>query len=95
VFRALKSGFETTISFEEKSELLSVFKLDHLLSELTEVHRLDAFFFKILEVLHNTYKQENIYLDALVGHKNSTAPYWENFNEHQVEQHTKQLEEVL
>jgi hypothetical protein len=95
VFRALKSGFETTISLEEKSELLSVLKLDHLLDELTEVHRLDAFFFKIMEELNNTYKQENIYLDALVGHKNSTAPYWENFNEHQVEQHTKQLEEVL
>jgi hypothetical protein len=95
VFRALKSGFETTISLEEKNELLQVLKLDHLLNELTEVHRLDAFFFKIMEELHNTYKQENIYLDALVGHKNSTAPYWENFNEHQVEQHTKQLEEVL
>jgi hypothetical protein len=63
-------------------------------SHFDSVDRLDAFFFVVLDVLHTRYKNDNQYLDALMGETTSAAPRWENFNEHQTEQHLIQLGEV-
>ncbi|MNY59010.1 hypothetical protein D3C86_1954110 [compost metagenome] len=52
---------------------------------------LDEFFFKILAVLHEKYKDNNICLDAMYGQKTSTAPKWDNFNKYQTERHLKQI----
>jgi hypothetical protein len=95
VFRALKEGFRTTMSFEEKQAILDLLQLnDASLTQFKHIERLDAFFFAVLEVLHNLYKEDNSYLDALLGHSADAAPTWENFNEHQTEQHAIQLNEV-
>jgi hypothetical protein len=95
VFRALKHGFQTIIEADEKRELLEVLQLtDVSTSHFDSVDRLDAFFFVMLDVLHTRYKNDNQYLDALMGETTSSAPRWENFNEHQTEQHLIQLGEV-
>ena len=95
VFRALKHGFQTTIEADEKRELLEVLQLtDVPASHFDAVDRLDAFFFAVLEVLHTRYKNDNQYLAALMGETTAAAPRWENFNEHQTEQHLIQLGEV-
>jgi hypothetical protein len=95
VFRALKEGFRTTIDVEEKQAMLDLLQLnDASLTNFEHIKRLDAFFFAVLEVLHNLYKKDNSYLDALLGKSADAAPSWENFNEHQTEQHSIQLNEV-
>lgn len=95
VFRALRHGFQTTIEADEKHELLQVLQLtDVSASHFDGVDRLDAFFFAVLDVLHIRYKNDNQYLDALMGEPIAAAPRWENFNEHQTEQHLIQLAEV-
>jgi hypothetical protein len=95
VFRALKEGFRTTMNDEEKQAILDLLQLnDTSLTNFKHIERLDAFFFAVLEVLHNLYKEDNSYLDALLGHSADAAPTWENFNEHQTEQHAIQLNEV-
>jgi hypothetical protein len=81
---------------DEKSEIVRVFKLPaSLQNELQEVNRLDEFFFQILQHLHDVHNNSSEYLKAFLYEKTEYAPRWDNFNEHQVEQHTKQLEEVL
>ena len=52
---------------------------------------LDDFFFKILAVLTEKYKDENVCLDLMIGHKLTFAPTWNNFNQYQTEQHLKQI----
>lgn len=95
VFKTLKNGFQTTIDAEEKIALLQLFQLNEIgVSHFESIGRLDAFFFAVLEVLHNRYTHDNMYLDALLGHKMESAPRWENFNEHQTEQHLVQLNAV-
>ncbi|MFM7730625.1 MAG: hypothetical protein ACKO6L_06280 [Flavobacteriales bacterium] len=95
VFRTLKEGYRTTISMDEKKALLHVFQLEELLdSHFAAYSQLDQFFFAVLEVLHQRYAQENVYLDALLGERSDSAPQWENFNKHQTEQHLMQLSEV-
>jgi hypothetical protein len=95
VFRALKEGFRTTMSVEEKQAILDLLQLnDTSLTNFKHIERLDAFFFAVLEVLHNRYKKNKSYLDALLGQSADAAPSWDNFNEHQTEQHSIQLNEV-
>jgi hypothetical protein len=95
VFRALKEGFRTTMNDEEKQAMLNLLQLnDAPLTQFEHIERLDAFFFAVLEVLHNRYKEDNSYLDALLGQAADAAPSWDNFNEHQTEQHSIQLNEV-
>jgi hypothetical protein len=95
VFRALVEGFQTTMNTEEKQALLNLLQLNETsLAHFASIERLDAFFFALLEILHHRYKSDNSYIDALMGHKTSAPPRWENFNEHQTEQHAIQLAEV-
>ena len=95
VFRALKEGFRTTMSVEEKQAILDLLQLnDASLTNFKHIERLDAFFFAVLEVLHNLYKEDNSYLDALLVQSTDAPPNWGNFNEHQTEQHAIQLNEV-
>ena len=80
---------------EEKQAMLDLLQLnDASLTNFEHIKRLDAFFFAVLEVLHNRYKKDNSYLDALWGQSADAAPSWDNFNEHQTEQHSIQLNEV-
>ncbi|MDP4817652.1 MAG: hypothetical protein NWR69_01445 [Flavobacteriales bacterium] len=96
VFKTLTQGYKTEMTEEEKNEIVRVFKLPaSLQNELKDVHRLDEFFFQILQHLHDLHNDSSEYLKAFLYEKTEDAPRWENFNEHQVEQHTKQLEEVL
>jgi hypothetical protein len=101
VFKALKDGFKSVIQLEEKQELMRVLQINEAdlnhtesLNPSNNTQKLDEFFFQLLEVLHEKYKEENMYLDCLLGHPATTAPVWENFNEHQVEQHELQLKPV-
>ena len=52
---------------------------------------LDEFFFKILAVLHDKYKDNNICLDSMYGQKTSSPPKWDNFNKYQTEKHLQQI----
>ena len=80
---------------EEKQAMLNLLQLNDVpLTQFEHIERLDAFFFAVLEVLHNRYKEDNSYLDALLGQAADAAPSWDNFNEHQTEQHSIQLNEV-
>jgi hypothetical protein len=56
---------------------------------------LDEFFFKILEVLHDKYKDNNVCIDAMCGEKTSSPPKWNNFNKYQAEQHMLQISSHL
>ncbi|MDW8848618.1 hypothetical protein SD960_00835 [Flavobacterium sp. MMLR14_040] len=99
VFKTLKMGYATEINEEEKKELLNLLQLlnpsdsnySTLKSEFEAIIMLDEFFFKILAVLHDKYKDNNICLDAMYGQKTSTAPKWDNFNKYQTERHLKQI----
>jgi hypothetical protein len=100
VFRALKYGYSTEINEEEKVEVLNLLDLlnpsnensNALKTEFDGILLLDEFFFKILEVLHNKYKDNNTCIDSMHGQKTSSPPKWDNFNKYQVEQHLLQIE---
>lgn len=100
VFKALKDGYQTEINSEEKKEVLDLLQLlnssdnNTLTAELDAIVKLDAFFFKILAVLHDKYNDNSTCLEAMSGEKKSEAPHWDNFNKHQVEQHLKQIEGI-
>jgi hypothetical protein len=95
VFRSLKQGYRTTIDAAEKREILELLQLTEVdESQFDQTTRLDSFFFSLLDILHHRYKDKNSYIDALVGDSFQTSPHWENFNEHQTEQHLIQLGEV-
>lgn len=102
VFKALKNGFQTEINCEEKKEVLELLQLtklsganqEVLKAEFDSITKLDEFFFKILAVLHDMYKDNNTCVDAMVGQKTTAAPKWDNFNKYQIEQHLKQIEPV-
>lgn len=102
VFKALKNGFETEITTEEKDEILDLLQIiqysdtnySNLKAEFDRIQKLDAFFFHILDVLHLKYKDKNTCIDALYGEKTTSAPKWDNFNQFQVEQHLKQIEGI-
>lgn len=99
VFKALKNGFRTEITEAEKQEVLGVLQLNNAAdanlnlpqSEFDGIVMLDAFFFKILVVLHEKYKDHNTCIDALCGGINNEPPNWENFNKYQVEKHLQQI----
>ena len=95
VFKTLTQGYRTEMTEEEKNEIVRVFKLPaSLQNELQKVNRLDEFFFQILQHLHDLHNDSSEYLKAFLYEKTEDAPRWDNFNEHQVEQHTKQLEAI-
>ena len=95
VFKSLKHGYQTEITAEEKKELLDLLNLSSHQSEFEAIVKLDDFFFRIIAVLHEQYKDNNTCIDNMLGEKPNTAPKWDNFNKYQVEQHLKQLEEVV
>lgn len=97
VFKSLRDGFAAEINEEEKTAVLELLNLldssdSELKAEFAAITHLDAFFFKILAVLHDRYKDNNTCLDALCGEKTTAAPQWPNFNKYQIEQHLKQIE---
>ncbi len=102
VFKSLKNGFQTEMNEEEKGELLDLLQLidpsdanaKELKNEFDDIVLLDKFFFKILAVLHDKYKDNNICVDAMHGGKTTLPPKWDNFNQYQVEQHQQQIEGV-
>ena len=92
VFKSLKHGYQTEITEDEKTEVLTLLNLLSDKTEFDTISKLDEFFFKVLEVLHDKYKDENSCINAMIGDKNNAAPLWANFNKYQVEMHLKQLE---
>jgi len=99
VFKTLKMGYLAEINEAEKLEVLNLLQLlnpsaenyDALKAEFDAIVMLDQFFFKILAVLHDKYKDNNVCLDAMYGQKTSTPPKWDNFNKYQTERHLKQI----
>lgn len=99
VFKTLKMGYSTEINQDEKNEVLGLLQLlnpsdpnyNTLKSEFEAINVLDEFFFKILAVLHDMYKDNNICLDAMYGQKTSSPPKWDNFNKYQTERHLQQI----
>jgi len=99
VFKTLKMGFATEINDTEKKEVLDLLQLlntsdsnyEILKSEFDEIAMLDEFFFKILAVLHDKYKDNNVCLDAMYGQKTNLPPKWNNFNKYQTEKHLQQI----
>lgn len=92
VFKSLKHGYLTEITEIEKKEVLDLLNLASFQAEFDTITMLDAFFFQILAVLHEQYKDENACIDKMAGEKMNVAPRWDNFNKYQVEQHLKQME---
>jgi len=99
VFKTLKMGYATEINENEKNEILDLLQLLNpsdsnyisLKSEFDAIVMLDEFFFKILAVLHDMYKDNNVCLDAMCGQKTSSPPKWDNFNKYQTERHLQQI----
>ena len=91
VYKTLKYGYLTEINEVEKKEVLALLQLVDSSKEFENSAMLDEFFFKILAVLTEKYKDENVCLDLMIGHKLTAAPKWENFNKFQTEQHLKQI----
>ncbi len=99
VFRALRDGYSTEISDDEKLEILAALQLidqttEGLPNEWAGCVRLDEFFFGILARLHALHQNDHLYLEALMGEVPTESPIWDNFNLHQQEQHLKQLESI-
>ncbi len=102
VVNTLKNGYLSEISEQEKEEVLNLLLLSNSNDpraeawkmEFAAIVKLDEFFFKILAVLHEMYKDDNSCIDAMVGHSTIAPPRWENHNEFQVQQHHKQLDAV-
>lgn len=102
VFKTLKNGYLTEINESEKNEIINLLQLlnpldsnfNSLKTEFEAIILLDEFFFKILEVLHIKYKDNNVCLDSMYGQKTSFPPKWKNFNKYQVEQHLKQIDSL-
>lgn len=95
VFKTLTQGYKTEMTEEEKNEIAGVFKLPtSLQNELQEVNRLDEFFFQILQNLHEQHNDSSEYLKSFLYEKTEDAPRWENFNQHQVEQHEIQIKHL-
>ena len=92
VFKSLKHGYQTEITEVEKQEVLDLLNLSSYKSEFEAITLLDKFFFQILVVLHEKYKDENTCIDSMIGEKTTAPPKWDNFNKYQVEQHRKQIE---
>lgn len=100
VFKVLQTGYLTEINEREKSEILDLLQLlnpsdrnySTLKSEFEDIAMLDEFFFKILAVLHDKYKDNNVCLDSMYGQKTSSPPKWDNFNKYQIERHLQQIE---
>ena len=99
VFKTLKYGYLTEINEDEKDEVLDLLQLfspsdsnySTLKTEFEAIVLLDEFFFKILEVLHTKYKDNNVCIDSMYGQKTSFPPKWDNFNKYQTEQHLQQI----
>jgi hypothetical protein len=99
VFKTLKMGYLAEINVAEKNEVLDLLQLLNpsddnyttLKSEFEAIVMLDEFFFKILAVLHDKYKDDNICLDSMYGQKTSFPPKWDNFNKYQTERHLQQI----
>ena len=99
VFKTLKMGYLAEINEAEKHEVLDLLQLLNpsednyitLKSEFEAIVMLDEFFFKILAVLHDKYKDNNICLDSMYGQKTSFPPKWDNFNKYQTERHLQQI----
>ena len=99
VFRTLKTGYLTEISEAEKNEVLDLLQIlnstdsnyDKIKSEFESITMLEEFFFKILAVLHDKYKDHNVCLNAMYGKEMSNPPIWENFNKYQIEKHLQQI----
>ncbi|PWA09156.1 hypothetical protein [Flavobacterium laiguense] len=99
VFKTLKNGYLTEINSDEKNEILDLLQLldpsdsnyNTLKAEFEAIVMLDEFFFKILAILHDRYKDNNICLDSMYGQKTSSPPKWNNFNKYQTEQHLQQI----
>ena len=99
VFKTLKFGYLTQINEDEKKEILELLQIlkpadanyNTLKAAFEAIVMLDEFFFKILAVLHDTYKENNICLDAMCGHKPNFPPKWDNFNKYQTERHLQQI----
>jgi hypothetical protein len=95
VFKSLTQGFKSEMSEEEKNVIMNVFQIPmNKRDSINNSTRLDEFFFQILHLLHETHNESSEYLKSFLYEKSEVSPRWENFNQHQVEQHTKQLEEV-
>lgn len=102
VFKTLKHGYSCEVSHDEKIEILDLLKILNpsdsnflqLKEEFDAINLLDAFFFKILDFLHEKYKNENVCIHSLTGQTMNFPPKWENFNRYQIEQHLKQLEPI-
>ena len=99
VFRALRDGYSSEISNDEKLEILAALQLIDqttvgLPNEWAGYVRLDEFFFAILAHLHDLHQNDHLYLEALMGEIPTESPRWDNFNLHQQEQHLKQLESI-
>lgn len=99
VFKTLKYGYSTEINEAEKNEVLDLLQLinpsdsnyNALKTEFDAIVLLDEFFFKILEVLHEKYKDDNVCIDSMYGQKTNFPPKWDNFNKYQTEQHMQQI----
>ena len=99
VFKTLKYGYLTEINELEKIEILDLLQIlnptdanySTLKAEFDSIVVLDVFFFKILAVLHEKYKDENLCVDAMFGQKSNIPPTWDNFNKYQIEQHQLQI----
>ena len=92
IFKALKHGYTTEMTAEEKAEILELLQLTDSKSEFEATVLLDEFFFKILEILHDMYKDKNTCIDAMSQQRRATFTRWDNFNKFQIEQHKKQIE---
>jgi hypothetical protein len=99
VFKALKYGYLAELDQSEKNEILDLLQIldsssidyNELKAEFESITMLDAFFFRILTVLHAKYKNNNVCLDSMCGKKMESAPQWDNFNKLQVEKHSLQI----
>jgi hypothetical protein len=95
VFKTLTQGFKSEMSDDEKSLIMNVFHIPMSKRDsINSSNRLDEFFFQILHLLHEMHNESSEYLKSFLYEKSEDAPRWENFNQHQTEQHAKQLEAV-
>ncbi len=102
VFKTLKNGYTSEIDEDEKDGIIKLLKIIdpkinkdlEFKAELDKIKMADDFFFKILEILFDKYKEKNVFLDIMCGKNILQPPKWNNYNKYQVEKHLNQIESI-
>jgi len=92
VYKSMVDGYQAKINKEEIYEIVKILKISY--SFYDEEILLEEFYYKILEVLFNKYKNKETFALKYMTKDFDKINKWKNFNKVQEAEHIKSLESV-